>query len=146
MSSAADSTRPIGRAECAFRDSFERLKKGKPERLPKGTPVSQNNIAKEAGCDPSALKKARFPSLISEIQRWIKQQSEVAPPSPRQAALAQRHRNRSLKEQIEALKNERDHALSLLVEADTKIVELMLENLELKTKPPTSNVAHLHRK
>ncbi|WP_318351643.1 hypothetical protein [Klebsiella pneumoniae] len=51
-----------------YRAAFERLKSNKPERLPKGTPVSQNNVAKEAGSDPSALKKARFPLLIAEIK------------------------------------------------------------------------------
>jgi len=45
-----------------YRAAFERLKNNKPERLPKGTPVSQNNVAKEAGSDPSALKKRAFPS------------------------------------------------------------------------------------
>lgn len=141
MSSNPNSTTPPkGRAESAFREAFDRLKRDKPDRLPKGTPVSQNNVAKEAGCDPSALRKARYPSLIAEIQRWIEEHAPDASPSPRQAILAQRSRNRSLREKIKALKAERDHALSLLVEADAKILDLTMENMRLQTQLPPSNV------
>ncbi len=115
----------MARAEEAFRAAFERLKQGKPELLEKGARVSQNNVAKEAGCDPSALRKSRFPTLVSEIQRWSAEHGGDAPPSPRQKILAQRKKNRSLRDQIESLKAERDHAFSLLVEADAKIVDLM---------------------
>lgn len=130
----------MGRAEKAFREAFDRLKRGRPDRLPKGTPVSQNNVAKEAGRDPSALKKARFPSLVAEIQRWIGEPAPDAPPSPRQTMLAQRSRNRSLRERIAALKAERDHALSLLVEADAKILDLTMENARLQALLPASDV------
>jgi len=146
MSSNPVSSSPIGRAEKAFREAFERLKLGKPERLPKGVLISQNNVAKEAGCVPSALRKARFPSLIAEIQRWIEEHAPDASPSPRQKVLAQRRRNRSLKERIEELKAERDHALSLLVEADRKILELVLENSKLQAQLPASNITPLHGK
>ena len=70
-----------------YRAAFERLKSNKPERLPKGTPVSQNNVAKEAGSDPSALKKARFPLLIAEIQKYVEGHAEQRPPSVRQVSL-----------------------------------------------------------
>lgn len=130
----------MGRAEKAFRDAFERLKQGRPERLLKGANVSQNNVAKEAGCDTSALRKTRFPSLVAEIQRWINEHKSDSPNSPRQAILAQRSRNRSLQERIESLKVERDHALSLLVEADALILELKAENGALKSRLPDSNV------
>lgn len=137
-------TQPKGGAERAFREAFDRLKRGKPDRLPKGTSVSQNNVAKEAGCDPSALRKARYPSLIAEIQRWVTEHAPDMPQSPRQTILAQRGRNRSLREKIEALKTERDHALSLLVEADSKILHLSLDNIrleaQLQTLLPPSNV------
>ncbi|WP_373019978.1 hypothetical protein [Thiomicrorhabdus sp.] len=58
-------------AEEKFRASFERLKADKPDRLPKGTKLSQANVAKEAGDHPTALKKDRYPSLILEIQDEI---------------------------------------------------------------------------
>ena len=63
----------IGKAETAFREAFIRIKKGETHLLPKNTKISQNNIAREAGCDPSALKKSRFPRLVAEIQQWIKE-------------------------------------------------------------------------
>lgn len=136
----------IGSAETAFREAFERLKMNKPYRVPLGTPVSQNNVAKEAGCTPSALRKSRFPNLIAEIQRWVRENGSIAPSSARQTILAQRKRNRSLKDRIEAFKAERDHALSLLVEADGKILELMLENASLRAKLPESNVSSVFGK
>lgn len=146
MSSNPNSTTPPKRrAESAFREAFDRLKRGKPDRLAKGTGVSQNNVAKEAGCDPSALRKTRFPSLIAEIQHWIKEHAPAAAQSPRQTMLAQRGRNRSLREKIEALKAERDHALSLLVEADSKILDLTLENIRLQSQLPPSNIAPMRK-
>lgn len=146
--SSRPNTEPLKRsAESAFREAFDRLKRGKPDKLPKGTIVSQNNVAKEAGCDPSALRKARFPSLISEIQRWIAEHAPDKPQSPRQTILAQRGRNRSLREKIEGLKAERDNALSLLVEADSKILHLTLENIRLEAQlqslRPPSNISQM---
>lgn len=143
MSSIPDITRTMGHAEKAFRDAFERLKLGKPDLLTKGTPVSQNNVAKEAGCDPSALKKSRYPSLIAEIQRWIEEHGENKPSSPRQTVLKQRSANRSLREKIDALKSQRDHALTLLGEADARILDLTMENARLQALRPVSNVTAL---
>ena len=71
MSSKAIEPRKVSKAELKFREAFERLKVGKPDILPKGTPLSQNNVAKEAGVDPSALRRARFPELVADIQAWI---------------------------------------------------------------------------
>ena len=122
-----------GRAETAFREAFERLKQGKPIRLPKGTRVSQNNVAKEAGLDPSALKKARFPALVAEFQRWIDEQGEGPPPSDRQTEIEGRQRARGLRQQLEALKLQRNSALGMLVEADARILELTIENDRLRT-------------
>lgn len=62
-------------AEKNFRMAFERLKSGKTTRLPEGAQISQNNVAREAGYDPSALKKARFPTLVYEIQILTKSQN-----------------------------------------------------------------------
>jgi hypothetical protein len=63
-------------AEQRFRAAFDRLKDDKPQILPRGTPVSQNNVAKEAGTDPTALRKKRFPALIREIQAWVELHSQ----------------------------------------------------------------------
>lgn len=134
---------PAGEAEAAFRDAFKRLREGKPVRLPVGTQVSQNNVAKEAGCDPSALRKSRYPGLIREIQLWIEQHQTRAGATERQSALSRRRRNRTLREQLLELKSQRDHAASLLIEADSKILELTLENGRLQRQLPASNVTSI---
>jgi len=130
----------VGAAEKSFRKAFERLKQGNAERLPKNAPVSQNNVAKEAGCDPSALRKTRYPSLVSEIQRWVEEHAPKTPPSQRQSIIAKRSHNRDFKARIKELKVQRDHLASLLVEADTKIFELTLENERLQQLSPRENV------
>ena len=72
------SSNQMSKAELQFYEAFIRLKNNKPNILPKGTKVSQNNVAKEAGVDPSALRKSRYPNLISEIQEWMDQNPQNA--------------------------------------------------------------------
>ncbi|MGF6853940.1 hypothetical protein [Paraburkholderia sp. CI3] len=121
-------------AEAEFRRAFSRLKDGVPKTLPGGTPVTQNNVAREAGRDPSALRKARYPALISEIQRWIRDHPQHKPQPQRQIVLTQRRENRDLNLRIKEIEAQRDRAASLLVEADTKILELTMENADLQAK------------
>jgi predicted RNase H-like nuclease (RuvC/YqgF family) len=104
-------------------------------------------VAKEAGRDPSALRKNRYPALIAEIQRWLETNRPQAPVSQRQTLLSQRKRNRSLKERIEDMKAQRDSLASLLVEADAKILELTLENARLRAlaQVPASKVTPIHQ-
>lgn len=126
-----------------YRAAFERLKINEPERLPKGTPVSQNNVAKEAGRDPSALKKSRFPLLIAEIQKYVEAYDEESPPSVRQIRLLARKKNRGLRERMEEIAQQRDHLASLLSEADATILELCDRIADLERQLPTSNVLPL---
>lgn len=118
-------------AESEYREAFERLKRGATLRLPQGSPVTQNNVAREANRDPSALKKGRYPRLIREIKAWIEQHPARLQPSPRQSKLAARRRTRSLKERIRDVKTQRDLVSSKLLEADARILELMIENARL---------------
>lgn len=144
MSSKSTEPRKVSKAELKFREAFERLKVGKPDILPKGTPLSQNNVAKEAGVDPSALRRARFPELVADIQAWIEAHKDEAPQkSPRQMMLAQRSRNRDLQEKSKALEEQRDNALGQLLDAQARILELTLENQRLRSQLPESNVRHL---
>ena len=132
---------PPGRAEANFRAAFERLKAGKPQRLPKGTPVSQNKVAREAGVDPAALRPKRFPKLVQEIQDWVKaHEGDPGQQTPRQAVMAQRAKNRGLKEQMAALRVQRDDALSKLVGAEARIVELTIQNERLRARLPADPV------
>lgn len=126
-----------GKAEIRFLEAFERLKVGKPELLPKGTPVTQNNVAKEAGVNPSALRRSRYPDLVDKIQSWIDENKDnSSQQSTRQKSLAKTAKNRSLKQQLDDIKAQNDIALSKLMEAERMIIELTLENERLKSRLP----------
>lgn len=136
----------ISKAELKFRDAFDRLKKDKPDIVPKGTRISQNNVAREAGVDPSALRRARFPELALEIQTWIENnQEDQVRQSSRQIILGQRSRSRDLNEKNRALKEQRDTALSKLLDAETRIIELTMENKRLRGQIPSSNVSPIRK-
>lgn len=139
MSSLTPDTPRQSKAEQAFRRAFERLKNGTPLHTPKGTIVSQNNIARESGLDPSALKKSRYPGLVEEIQTWVQ-----SSPQPLTAinTVHKNHRGRSrtLKEQLNAMKIQRDKALSLLADADMKILDMSHEIARLQRQLPSSNI------
>ena len=126
-----------------YRDAFERLKLNRPQLLPKGTPVTQNNVAKEAGNDPSALKKSRFPSLIAEIKTYVEQHAEKRPPSLNQVNHLARQKSRALRDRIEQVARQRDQLASLLSEADAKIIELYDRIAELERQLPASNILSL---
>lgn len=111
-------------AEAEFRAAFRRLTKNTPTRVGKGTPVSQNNVAREAGRDPSALRKSRYPGLIREIQEFVSQGPLPRQPTPRESALASRRRSKELRQRNAQLKSDRDLALSQLSCANARIVEL----------------------
>ena len=133
-----------GRAEIRFLEAFGRLKVGRPELLPKGTPVTQNNVAKEAGVNPSALRRSRYPDLIDKIQSWIDENKDnSSQQSARQKSLAKTAKNRSLKQQLDDIKAQNDIALSKLMEAERLIIELTLENERLKSRLPSINVSRL---
>jgi len=120
-------------AESNFREAFQRLKQDCPVYVAKGTLVSQNNVAKEAGLDPSALKKSRFPNLVEEIQQWIRDHEQLKKQSTLKTSELQRKRNRNLKEKIKDLKAQRDHAIGLLLDADILIIKLTNENIALRS-------------
>ena len=141
MSSSSTSPQQVGAAEAAFQAAFVRLKIGKPQVLAKGSPVTQNNVAREAGRDPSALKKDRYPALIREIQTWI-EKGVSAPnttPTPQQAVKSARRRSNKLAERIEELKRDRDIAQSLLMSAQKELLELWHEVRALRAAT-TNNV------
>jgi len=126
-----------------YREAFERLKLNKPELLPKGTPVTQNNVAKEAGSDPSALKKSRFPSLIAEIKTYVEQHAEERPRSLNQVNHLARQKRRALRDRIDQVARQRDQLASLLSEADAKVIELYDRIAELERQLPASNILSL---
>jgi chromosome segregation ATPase len=126
MSSATET------AEQRFRSAFERLKTNKSQVLAHGTRVSQNNVAREAGADPTALRKTRYPALIREIQAWVEIDTQE-----KAARRERQHRRRAwdnLAAKVTKLKRERDDAQSRLVSAHRKVLELMYENTRLQAR------------
>lgn len=121
-------------AETNFREAFERLKAGASKVLQPGTPMSQNNVAKEAGCDPSALRKARFPGLVADIQAYVANQNGERPPSERQRLIKQRQRSRTSAQVNMDLKAQRDNLASLLLEANSQVGILTLKVRDLETR------------
>ena len=111
-------------AEERFRDAFERLKLGITEILPRGTRVSQNNVAKEAGKDTSALRKARYPLLVMAIQEYVDAHKDIESVSGRQKLLKRKQKNRDAKELIVDLKRQRDKAVDQILYANLRILEL----------------------
>jgi hypothetical protein len=126
----------VGDAEKLFRDAFERLKRDRPKVLPRGTPVTQNNVAKEAGRDPSALRKSRYPRLIREIQKWVTDNGYAPRSRTSSASLIKgaRDRNRQLKSRIDEVSQQRDLAMSRLVIAQESILELHRKVQDLKAR------------
>ncbi len=128
---------PMGRAEAKLREAFERLKTGKTLRVPAGTRMSQNGVAKEAGVVPSALRPSRFPLLCREIAEWIDQhKDDPSQKSGRQKNLAERNARRAVRDRLEAMRVQRDLALSNLLSAEARILELTLKVRRLLAYAP----------
>ncbi|MFD4837284.1 hypothetical protein ACFWP0_07220 [Achromobacter sp. NPDC058515] len=120
-------------AEAKFRAAFDRLKNSVPQVLSAGTPVSQNNVAKEAGVDPSALRKSRFSSLISEIQAYVEiQKRESVEKAKSKAVRAQRRLD--LKSKLEQVTKQRDDAQSQLVQLQFMVIDLSQRNAKLESE------------
>ncbi|MNF54424.1 hypothetical protein D3C84_358530 [compost metagenome] len=133
----------LGGAEKLFRAAFERLKENEPVVLPRGTAVSQNNVAKEAGRDPSALKKERYPLLITEIKEYVANAAFLKPDSPGQRLKVAKRVQKDLKERVALLEADRDLAQSLLVQAHETILAVAKENEALRAQLPPSNISEL---
>ncbi|MCG8148781.1 hypothetical protein H9W84_11775 [Moraxella sp. PS-22] len=115
------------KAELHFYEAFVRLKENKPKNLPRGTKVSQNNVAKEAGVDPSALRKTRYPELINEIQQWIDDNPQTGKKADNKKSKTNSEQILALKKRIEELTIQRDQATSKLLEAQIKLIEMANE-------------------
>jgi chromatin segregation and condensation protein Rec8/ScpA/Scc1 (kleisin family) len=126
-------TRASRGAEKAFREAFERLKAGKAGLLPRGSRVSQNNVAKEAGCTPSALRKERFPELVAEIQRYVDQKPDEAS-STREKLDQAKSRNRTLAERQGALLRRQAYETSRVLSLLAEVAELRRQVLTLESR------------
>ncbi|QPF72698.1 hypothetical protein G8A07_06990 [Roseateles sp. DAIF2] len=134
---------PKKSAEDSFRQAFERLKSDEPVVMPKGAPVTQNNVAREAGKRPRDFRKDRFPKLIREIQAYIEIHEGADVREKQEQKSTRRTERLSLKESNALLKVQRDEAQSRLAGAHRQILKLIQEKLQLQrrldgnTPPPT---------
>lgn len=133
----------VSSAEARFREALQRLISGKTKVLPPGSAVSQNNVAREADCDPSALRKSRFPALVREIQAYVELHQGDELLTTQLVAKRKRAANRSTREHLADAERQRDMAQSLLASANLRIVELTHEVQSLQMRldelqpPPT---------
>jgi hypothetical protein len=116
----------VSKAENLFRAAYERLKANEPINLPKGTPVSQNNVAKEAGRDSTALKKDRYPELVREIQDYFKQQEIDSDIIQKKKKL---RKQRTLEERLADCQKQRSK-LSSICEAQAQLIEDLMDEID----------------
>lgn len=128
-----------GSAEQDFRAAFARLKKRESTILPPGSSVTQNNVAREAGRDPSALKKARYPLLILEIQAYTSLNSE----SIRNSKRTTDNRVRTEKQKLADYRRQIDK-LSSIVAAQNSTIEELLDEINQIKSGKVSSFSVLH--
>lgn len=117
-------------AEDLFTDAFERLKDNQPTTLSKGTPVTQNNVAREAGRNTSALRRERYPTLVLEIQAWVRSQKEQHNSKKRSTD----NRSRTLKQKLQDHQKQVEKLSSIVSAQDNYIIELLEEIDQLKSR------------
>lgn len=103
-----------------FSEAFDRLKNNEPINLPIDSAVTQNNVAREAGRDPSALRADRYPELLHKIQTYIGSKKKET----KRNKLSPRNRSRTLEKRLIDCKRERDRLLSICHSQQNLIEEL----------------------
>ncbi len=117
-------------AEVEYRKAFNRIIEGKAVRVDKTASPTLANIAREAGKDPSALKKSRYPGFISEVESFNQVSGSVKDETDRSLTAqlkSARQENKRLREEYELLSIERDQSHSRVLNLQQAIVELSFE-------------------
>jgi hypothetical protein len=117
-------------AEVEYRKAFKRIIEGKAIRIDKTASPTLANIAREAGKDPSALKKSRYPGFIGEVESFNQVASSVREEADRSLTAqlkSARQENKRLREDYELLSIERDQCHSRVLNLQQAIVELSFE-------------------
>lgn len=117
-------------AEVEYRKAFKRIIEGKAVRVDKTASPTLANIAREAGKDPSALKKSRYPGFIGEVESFNEIASSVREEADRSLTAqlkSARQENKRLREDYELLIVERDQSHSRVLNLQQAIVELSFE-------------------
>lgn len=116
----------MSKAENLFRAAYERLKANKPINLPMDAPVTQNNVAKEAGRHPTGLKKERYPILVLEIQDYLKQQEIDSSVINKKKKL---RKQRAIEERLADCQKQRSK-LASICEAQTQLIEDLMDEID----------------
>lgn len=116
-----------------FIEAFQRLKNNEPINIPLGSAVTQNNVAREAGRDPSALRADRYPELLQQIQAYVASKDE----QKKEIKKSFKNRSRNSEERMLDFKKERDRLLSICHSQQNLIEELMDTIEKLKAKSDT---------
>lgn len=100
-------------------DALERLRKGQPTRVPKGTKITNDAVSLEAGRGKGSIKKSRpiFADLIKAIEAAAAEQTD-----PRDA----------IKVRLETAKGSAAHYRALWEEALAREASLLAELFEAK--------------
>ena len=124
----------LGPAESRFRAALSRIVAGSTERIEEGSQITQNNVAREAGVYPSALRSSRYPQLVRDIQQAAVSQNDARKHSSSPLARPHGKERRSEKQRYLDMKNQRDQAAAQLVSADTEVLRLMLRVRDLERR------------
>lgn len=116
----------MSKAESMFREAFERLKANAPINVPRGTQVSQNNVAKEASKHPTALKKDRFPILVLEIQDYLKQRELDNDLANKKKQV---RKQRTIEQRYKDCKKQRDK-LASICEAQSNLIDSLIDEID----------------
>lgn len=119
-------------AEARFRAALVRIIDGCPLNVQKGASITQNNVAREAGVDPSALRASRYPELVAEIQHFAASSKVERGRAGRHSTHLSDERRRSERQRYADMKHQRDHAAALLASADSEVLRLMLRVRDLE--------------
>lgn len=106
--------------------ALERLKANKPTILPKGSAISNDTVALEAGRKRGSIKKSRHAALVEAIE-LVAQQVGQNVLSPAQQIEQAKSKTKAVKTDYEQLKEDYEKLLE-------KANSLLLENFELKQK------------
>lgn len=117
--------------ESKMRAAFERLKHDEPINLPKGTPVSFSNVAKEAESKPESLREERYPELHREIGAYTEIHAKP-PEKPKK-----RKSRESDSRRIKRLTTENEKLLNIVNALTTLNEELEHENKHLRERKVT---------
>ncbi|MBH1494018.1 hypothetical protein JY423_02140 [Stenotrophomonas maltophilia] len=119
-------------AESKFRAALARIIDGSALNVERNAQITQNNVAREAGVDPSALRASRYPALVMEIRDLAGMARADVGSMGHKPHRPRSEERRNEKQRYQDMKRQRDHAAALLASADSEVLRLMLRVRDLE--------------